>query len=232
MAITVKESYLNSNEYLTYSKGDESHIKYIFIHHTAGWANPYAVVKDWNADARGKIGTRYIIGGVNHSNNDAQYDGLIVKCIPDNGWAYHLGGSEQGVNFTMHKYSVGIEICNFGYLTQKNGKFYTYTGAEIKKEFVVELSTPFNGYKFWHKYTDKQIQSLAFLIKELGKKYNIDINQGLKQRINNIGITKAFEYSKECASGLVYGVLSHTNVRKDKTDVSPQTLLVDTIINL
>ncbi len=232
MAITVKESYLNSDEYVLYNNNDSTHIKYIFIHHTAGWANPYAVVKDWNDDVRGKIGTRYVIGGVNHSNNDSQYDGLIVKCIPDNGWAYHLGGTEQGVNFTMHKYSIGIEICNFGYLTQKNGKFYTYTGAEIKKEFVVELNTPFNGYKFWHKYTDKQIESLVFLIKEIGKKYNIDITKGLKERINTIGVNKAFEYSKDCASGLVYGVLSHTNVRKDKTDVSPQPKLVDALILL
>lgn len=226
----IKEYMLDKDEFLTYSKKEP--IPYIFIHHTSGWNNPLATVKDWNNDTRGRIGTRYVIGGINLSSNDSQYDGLIVKCMPENGWAYHLGGSNQGVDQYMHKYSIGIELCNFGYLTLKNGKFLTYTGTIVPAKYVVELNTPFNGYKYWHKYSEKQIESLKYLLETLCTSNKIDKKSGLVNRINTLGINNAFSYSKECSEGKVVGILSHTNVRADKTDVCPQPLLVDMLINL
>lgn len=227
----VKEYMLDKDEFLTYT-GTNTTIPYIFIHHTSGWNNPIATVKDWNNDTRGRIGTRYVIGGINLSSNDSQYDGMIIKCMPDNGWAYHLGGTNQGVNQEMHKYSIGIELCNFGYLIRKNGKFLTYTGAVVDSKYVVELNTPFNGYTHWHKYSEKQMESLKYLLGALCVKYNINKKNGLVNRINTLGINNAFSYSKECAAGKVGGILSHTNVRADKTDVCPQPLLVDMLINL
>ena len=71
----IKKHYLQPNEYMSYSGRKRA----IFLHHTAGWNNPYAVVNDWERDTRGPIGTAYLIGGVNPVTNDAKFDGEILE---------------------------------------------------------------------------------------------------------------------------------------------------------
>ena len=93
--------------------------EWLFIHHTAGWHNPYRTVKHWSSDSRGRIATEFVIGGPSIYNDDFQYDGEIVKCLPDGAYAWHLG--RNGLH-EMHTNSVGIEVCNFGYL--KDGRTY------------------------------------------------------------------------------------------------------------
>ncbi len=56
----------------------------------------------------------------------------------------------------MHKNSVGIEVCNFGYVV--NGK--TYAGASVVDSQIVKLAKPFRGHTDWHRYSDKQIEVL------------------------------------------------------------------------
>lgn len=225
--INIIEKYLSPDEY---SK-DNLKYEYIFLHHTAGGFNPYATVKDWEDDARGKIGTQYVIGGMDLKSG-SDMDGSIIKCIPDGSWASHLGSFKQhGINFTMHKNSIGIELCNFGYLIPKNNKFYTYTNQEVPKNQVTDLGYTFRGYQYWHSYTNNQIDSLYNLLIMIKRKYNIDLKCGLFTWISDaISIGKhssvAFQYSADATAGKVKGILSHTNVRKDKTDVYPHPNLV------
>lgn len=215
-----------------YCNSQVTKYEYIFLHHTSGWHNPTAVVDDWAADSRGRIGTQYVIGGRSISNQtDNHDDGKIIKCIPDGYWAYHLGSTTaHGINSYMHKNSIGIEICNFGWLQQKNGKFYTYTNNLVEPAFVTKLDKPFRGYQYWHSYTDKQINALYELLKYLGAKYNINLNNGLKQWIN--AGTDAFGYNINATAGKIKGILSHTNVRKDKTDVYPHPGLIQMLKSL
>lgn len=225
-AYQIDELLLSKDEYVT-EYGKIQNRKQIFLHHTSGWNDPYATVKSWENDSRGKIGTHYVIGGINVKTGDAKHDGTIIKCIPDDYFGWHLGSTtKDGINFEMHKTSIGIEICNFGYLTQKNGKFYTYTGQVVPNNFVEDLGFKFRGYQYWHKYTDKQIDSLEIVLEMLAKKYSIDLSKGLAERLLKLSDNDAFEYSKDATSGKLLGILSHTNVRKDKTDVSPQKNLV------
>ena len=231
-AFEVHEFMLSKDEYVT-EYGRIKGRKQIFIHHTSGWNDPYATIKSWENDTRGKIGTHYVIGGINVKTNDSSYDGTVVKCIPDDYFGWHLGStSKDGINFEMHKTSIGIEICNFGYLTQKNGKFYTYTGQVVADKYVEDLGFKFRGYQYWHKYTDEQIESLHRVLQMLNKKYSIDLSKGLKERLKTMTPEKAFELSSDAVSGKISGILSHTNVRKDKTDVSPQKKLVEMLKNL
>lgn len=223
----INELMLSRDEYVT-QYGKIKTRKHIFLHHTAGWNNPYDTIESWENDTRGRIGTHYVIGGINIKNHNSEYDGKIVKCIPDDFFAWHLGStSDHGINFEMHKTSIGIEICNFGWLTVKNGKYYTYTGQEVPQKYVCDLGFKFRGYQFWHKYTDEQIESLEKLLQMLGKKYSIDLSKGLAQRLLKLSANDAFEYSKDAVSGKITGILSHTNVRKDKHDVFPQKELVE-----
>jgi N-acetyl-anhydromuramyl-L-alanine amidase AmpD len=227
IAYQISELMLSSDEYVT-EYGKIKNRKQIFLHHTSGWNDPYATIKSWERDDRGKIGTHFVIGGINLKNDDSKFDGMIVKCIPDEYFGWHLGStSKDGINFEMHKTSIGIEICNFGYLIEKNGKYFTYTGQQVPAKYVEDLGFKFRGYRFWHKYTDAQISALEHVLKMLSKKYSIDLSKGLANNLLTMSSNNAFEYSKDAVSGKITGILSHTNVRKDKTDVSPQKNLVE-----
>ena len=137
--IVINNHFLPRGEYLDGPTKKE----WLFIHHTAGWQNPYRTVNNWARDSRGRIATEFLIGGPSIFNTDFEHDGEIVRCIPDGGYAWHLGKNGK---HKMHTNSVGIEVCNFGYL--KNGK--TYAGHTVHDEQIVELAKPFKGYKFWH----------------------------------------------------------------------------------
>ena len=201
----------------------------IFIHHTAGWNNPYAVIDDWNNDARGQIGTHYVIGGPS-IKGDLKYDGEVVKCIDEKNHAYHLGGN---VSSKLTTESISIELCNFGQLTTKNGKYFTYTGAECPKNQVIELPKSFRGFKLWHKYSTAQILALKELLIEIGKRNQIDIKKGLPALLKTQDPWLALELNSNLCKGInMSGVWSHTNVRLDKVDVSPQPEMIQMLKNL
>jgi N-acetyl-anhydromuramyl-L-alanine amidase AmpD len=211
--------------------------EWIFLHHTAGWNDPYKVIDSWARDNRGKIATEYVIGGQNIRNNNDDFDGVIVQAMPENAYAWHLGIG----NNAMHRNSIGIELCNFGYLTKggyytrvngerkwikKNAsKFYTYVGTEAHPNQVIKLKTKFRGYEYWHKYSEKQLNSLKELLIHLGNKHNIDIKKGLANLINQKG-AEAFHTVDRQMCINEKGIWSHTNVSAVKFDVFPQEELV------
>ena len=55
---------------------------------------------------------------------------------------------------------------------------------------------------------------------------------GLRQWIKKYGPIKAFGFQEDAYYGKVKGLLTHTNVRKDKTDCYPDQRLVDIILSL
>jgi N-acetyl-anhydromuramyl-L-alanine amidase AmpD len=227
--LNIKKYFLPEVEYV---KSETPKKEYIFLHHTAGWNNPKDVIDQWASDDRGKIGVHYVIGGINIKNDDDTYDGKIYQAIPDNYYAYHLGGYDKyKIDPVMHKKSIGIEICNFGGLNLIKGKYYTWSGQIVKSDYIIKLDKKFRDFTHFHAYTTNQIQSLLNLILYLSKKYSINIDIGLKNFINK-NINTAFEWNTECVAGHVHGLLSHSNVRKDKGDIFPQPELVNMIASL
>ena len=218
--LVINKSYLKQSEYVQGPIKPE----YVFIHHTAGWHNPYNVISAWNRDNRGRIATEFVLGGPSVLGTDNKYDGEIVQAFPEGNWASHLGATGSS---HMHKNSVGIEVCNFGYLV--NGK--TYTNHVAHESQIVTLKKPFKGFKTWHKYSDKQISELKRLIVFIGNRDSIDIREGLPKLIKEKG-EKAFDFSNDAYKGNVKGLLTHTNVRKDKFDMFPQQELIDMLLSL
>ena len=218
--LKIKKFYMSEDEYLTGQDKPE----YIFLHHTSGWHNPFKTVRGWDNDQRGRIGTEFVIGGQSIKGNDTQQDGIIVQAFPPGNWAYHLGNNGSS---HMHRNSVGIELCNFGYI--KSGK--TWAGTTPDPSQIVELSEPFRGYKYWHKYSDKQLEELKKLLHFIGNRDDIDIRDGLPSLIRQHGVN-AFEFNSMAFNGQIKGILSHTNTRKDKTDVFPQQELIDMLLSL
>lgn len=237
--LVIHKHYLSKGEYFNGSKP-----KYVFLHHTAGWHNPYKTVDHWNKDNRGRVATEFVLGGQSVRGDEFKYDGELVKCFPQGGWGWHLG---TGRNY-VHINSVGIEVNNFGYVTEggyhgkvngrrqwigkEDGKFYTYAGFEIHPSQMIELDKPFRGHKYWHKYSKKQIEVLKKWLYYIAERDNIDITKGLPSLIKSKG-ADAFEYIDDVRTGKIKGgVWSHTTVRKDKVDMFPQPDLMNMLSSL
>ena len=197
---------------------------YLFLHHTAGWHNPYRTIDHWGRDSRGAVATEFVLGGPSIRGNDDQFNGEVVQAFPDGGYGWHLG--KNGSQY-MHVHSVGIEVNNFGYL--KDGK--TYAGQIADDSQIVTLKEEFRGYKTWHKYSNKQIESLRKLILHIADRDNIDVRAGLPALIKEKG-AKAFEFNADAYYGKVKGLWTHTNTRKDKFDMFPQSELLEMLTEL
>lgn len=218
--LKVKKYYLPKGEYY----GGPTDKEYLFLHHTAGWHNPYNQVDQWGRDGRGKIATEFLIGGQSVKGDSDDYDGEVLQCIPKGGYAWHLG--KNGSQY-MHTNSVGIEVCNFGQLT--NGK--TYAGTSVVDSQVCKLNQPFRGFNEYHKYSNEQLKSLANLIKHIGDRDNIEIRDGLISEIRKKGVS-GFDYNEDAFYGKVKGMWTHTNTRKDKNDMYPCESLIDMLLSL
>ena len=218
--LVVNRHFLPTGEY----KSGPTNKEYIFLHHTAGWHNPYNCIDQWGRDNRGAVATEFVLGGPSVKGNDTKYDGEMVQAFPEGGYGWHLGknGSQH-----MHTHSVGIEVCNFGYVV--NGK--TYAGTIVDDSQIVTLDKPFRGHKTWHRYSDAQIEELRKWILWIGERDSIDVRKGLPAWIKQRG-ADAFEFNEDAYYGRVKGLLTHTNTRKDKTDMFPQQELLDMLVEL
>lgn len=219
--LDIDEYHLPKGEYLNGKYKND----YIILHHTAGGPNPRSVVDCWSKDSIGRVATEFVVGGQNCTTGNAKYDGHIVRTFPEGCQGYHIGTSGSSY---MNTHSVGIEICNFGYV--KNGK--TYTGSKVISDQIVTLDSPFRGFSLWHKYSDEQINSVKNLLLYISNRDNIDLHEGLYKWIKEEGAMKAFDFHMDAYKGNVKGLLTHTNIRKDKCDCSPQPNLVDMIMSL
>ena len=184
--------------------------KQIYLHHTAGGPSGEQVFAYWETQPH-KVATCVAISN----------DGTIVQGFPSECWAYHLGlGTKhfmsQGLRYLpLDRMSIGIEICNYGPLTQKGGKYYNYVGGEIKKEDVTTLDKPYKGYKLWQSYTDEQIESVKELLIHWNTKYGIDLTYN----------EDIWDVTKRALKG-EEGVFTHNSVRPDKADVYPHPKLI------
>ena len=217
--LDIKPYFLPVGESVTANTKKE----WIFLHHTAGWHNPYQVVDAWAKDDRGTIATEFVIGGQSVKGGDIKYDGEVIQAFPKGNYAWHLGTG----NNVMHRCSTGIEVCNFGAIT--NGKTYVNVPADSAQ--IVTLAKPFRGYQHWHAYSNKQLKALKKLILYLANRDLVDIHKGLIPLIKSKG-ADAFDVYDPTLVEKTKGLWSHTNVRKDKVDMFPQQELLDMLLSL
>ena len=98
--LQIHQSYMDKDEYVS---GPTDKF-YVFLHHTAGAHDPYATIRAWNNDVRGRIATQFVVGNTS-TRGDATHDGEVVECFPDGGWAYHLGKKQQPAPSTaLHRH--------------------------------------------------------------------------------------------------------------------------------
>ncbi len=205
-------------------KSEHTNKEFLFLHHTAGWNNPFKTIDHWARDTRGTIATEFVMGGQSVKGNDNKYDGKVLQCIPEGNYAWHLGGNGSQ---HMHTHSVGIEVCNFGYI--ENGK--TYAGTTAHESQIVTLDKEFRGFKTWHRYSDEQISNLKKFILHIAERDNIDVRAGLIAEVKKKG-AEGFEFNEDAYYGRVRGMWTHTNTRKTKVDMFPQQELLDMLLSI
>ena len=197
----------------------------IYLHHTAGNPDPFGVYRYWESNKE-RIGTCVTVGG-KPKIVDTFKDGQIVQGFSSKYWAYHLGLKESTFhNFnlpykSLDRTSIAVEICNWGQLTLKEGKFKTYVNTVVDEKNVIELSTPHRGFKYFHNYTDAQIISVEKLLRYWGSKYNIPLEY--KEDI--------WDVCPRALSGSS-GVFTHNSVRYDKVDIYPHPKLIEMLKSL
>jgi N-acetyl-anhydromuramyl-L-alanine amidase AmpD len=199
--------------------------KQIVLHHTAGNSSGVATINNWNTDNRGRIATCVTISG---PGNKTSLDGEICQAFSSKHWAYHLGVKQEVFRafkvpyVELDKHSIGIEICNWGQLESRNGKFYNYVDREVAADQVTELPLAYKGYRYFHKYSDAQIQSVKDLLLYWKNIYKIDLTYDYNQM---------FTVNAKALKG-ENGLYSHNSYRKDKIDIYPCPRMIEMLKTL
>jgi hypothetical protein len=207
----IKQIPLSESQYIK----EATEKKQIVLHHTAGNSSGVGTIRMWDTDDRGRIATCVTISGKGQSKDT--YDGEICQAFSSKYWGYHLGikpdvfKSKGLLRRALDKHAIGIEICNWGPLDRVNGKFYNYVDREIPADQVTELETPYKGHKFYHRYTDAQIESTRQLLVYWNETYSID----LTYREDDMWTVSTSALKGEP------GVYTHNSYRKDKSDIYP-----------
>ena len=218
----IKQIHLHHSQYVN----ENTKKLQIVLHHTAGNSSAPATIKMWDKDDRGRIATCIVISGKGLSKDT--FDGEICQAFSSKKWAYHLGIKPDvframGVPYQrLDKMTIGIEICNWGPLKLKDGKYYNYVNREVPLDQVCTLDKPYKGYTYYHAYTDAQIESVRQLLVYWNKIYGISL------KYNE---TDMWSVSKNALSG-VAGVYTHNSYRRDKSDISPQPKMIEMLKKL
>lgn len=199
--------------------------KQIYLHHTAGNPDPFGVFRYWASNPE-RIATCVAIGG-KPRRNSRWVDGEIAQGFSSRYWAYHLGVKESTFQYfdlpyiSLDRISIGVEICNWGQLTYEDGQFYNYVDMIIPENEVCELDEPFKGHKYYHAYTDAQIDTVGELLIFWNDRYGIPIEYN----------SDIFDITERALVGEP-GVYTHNSVRRGKVDISPQPKIIEMLQSL
>jgi hypothetical protein len=186
-------------------------------HHTVSGPGVAGDISWWNK-FKDHVCTPYIV----------DREGVIHKCFDDSYWAYALGlktsllnqaGSEKGKT-EIEKGIIHIELDSWGGLVKRGGFYYNGYGKKFTGE-VVDYGNDYRGFRYFEKYTDKQIAAYGRLLCYLSTKYGIPIGYS----------TDLFQLSHKALRG-ERGLFSHSSYRPDKSDMHPQPELIEMLIKL
>lgn len=141
-------------------------------------------------------------------------NGTILNLFSPDFWAYHLGPNSLGGNMIMSMASIGIEITNQGWLTERNGFMYNWAGAQycsIEDKHLYVNEPEYRGKNIWATFTDEQYDSVRKIIQYLTANFPI------KPFI--LPPEERLEYSESVIK--MSGIFTHSNFRRDKWDIGP-----------
>lgn len=173
----------------------------IVLHHTVSSTAKSALT--WWAVDPGRIGTAYVI----------DKDGTIYEAFKPEYWAHHLGLKTSN-NVALNKCSIGIEIVNEGPLMEiATGLRWNFSPGKLGSAYMPQPGAAptkenWRGYDCWAPYTDAQYEALNELLPMLLDQFHLPPT-----------ICPDNQYDPKAPYN--YTIYTHSNVRLDKTDVSP-----------
>ncbi|MEL6924221.1 MAG: N-acetylmuramoyl-L-alanine amidase, partial [Bacteroidota bacterium] len=156
-------------------------------------------------------------------------DGTIYQLHNSDVWSYHLGRGAVGGNAVGSKKSIGIELCNYGYLVKKGNQLETIYSRVFNKvtgrnnpvdvycslddtEMYTVLDEPYRGQRYYATHTEAQYESLIVLLRYLTAKHDIPRDF----------LSENERYQTTAKAAHFKGILSHVNFRKSgKWDLGP-----------
>lgn len=136
--------------------------KYLIIHYSASPTTEGTV--SWLCRPDSRVSAHIVIGR----------DGGVVQIAKFNQRAWHCGLSEWNGEEGMNDCSIGIELIGVGHVKRdKDGKFW-YGSREIPAD-EVEQATHKNETepRYWHRYTDEQIEVCIKVAAEIFHAYGL-----------------------------------------------------------
>lgn len=122
--------------------------KFLVLHYTAG-----AFPGDFN---------HLMYSGLATVHYYLKRNGDLIEMVPPYKKAWHAGRSRWGKLSAMSNHSIGIEIENWGFLTKRNNKFYSWNNTIVDREDV-----EFREGRYWQCYTKEQITKVVELTEHL-----------------------------------------------------------------
>ena len=134
----------------------------IIIHYTAGGSASSAINTLTNPNV--KASAHLVV----------DFEGEITQLVKFDTIAWHAGASQYQGRTGYNKYSIGIEIVNAGVLEKSGNKYISWFGKKYDEEDVIAaVHRNQNSTKYWHKYTEKQIDVVEEICRVLIAEYNI-----------------------------------------------------------
>lgn len=195
--------------------------KQIIWHHSAGWDNIRGMFEWWKNDGINHVATAV---GIND-------EGKLYRGFDESFWAASIGATtdvftNNGIplvysngyvmnNIQLDRGAVAVEVGNWGTLTEKNGKYYSWANAEVPASKVIELN--YKGVKYYEVYTDAEIKTLKYWTLLNAVRFDIPVV---------FSYDDCFNVSKKALGGIP-GIFTHNSYIQYKSDVSPQPKLIE-----
>jgi len=189
-----------------------------FFHDTR--SSTFSSAFNWWNTTPARVGTAYIV----------DRDGTIYEVFDPRGWSWHLG--IKGDDNFFEKHAIGVEFVSRGFLhRRRDNSFVWYPLYPNKQQFttipeneVYTLTKPWRGYSFYHKYTNKQVEAVKWLIPYLYYNFKIPVQTKYLQTF--------YKYHADVVSNHLPGFWTHSTVRpegEDKYDLFPQPNMIKAI---
>jgi N-acetylmuramoyl-L-alanine amidase len=102
-------------------------------------------------------------------------DGTVYQLVPLNTIAWHAGISSYRGKKNWNNFSIGIELDNAGPLTKTGNEFTSWFGGKYPGNEVMQgVHRNENAPRYWHTFTQIQIETCEEVCKAIIKKYKID----------------------------------------------------------
>jgi len=146
----------------TPNKGGDLAPRYLVFHYTAGKSATSSI--DWLTNPEAKASAHLVLGR----------DGSICQLAPFNVKTWHAGISHWEGLSGLNSSSIGIEMDNAGPLKKVGDKYQAWFGTLYAEDQVIYAKHKLDDEpRWWHAYTEVQIQRALELAQLLVRHYDL-----------------------------------------------------------